>query len=419
MAVLGLIHRERQLHRIHRPPSGGSTSAESTATGPGPHPATHVASATAHIHPNRPTIRIGVWGSAHRAACGDSCGGGFLRPLDSPPKLGLEGIWTGRRDRRLCPTRPSALAAFSAAGVPPAAVKPVEVVLSHDVARRGRPRVRLPPRRQTHEGHRASPALVHGHDFPDVFQLDGHRRGPGFVEVLEPHLAPEDVGLEMTGLALAGEQLCTRRRELRHRFLVLVELEIQAFELAALARQFLGVERQLLVTRRSGGHAAEIGQPRGATQLSSATSDAAQSGEFLTRTNLPHLDLDVERRGQCAHQFESPPAAPPCSRRCTWCRRLNSTSPSFISRWCSAMILRASKRVPSSRSRAACHVVMSSMVALRTTRLISWVSLTPLFFIWARTNSPVRDTMPMSSPGFASTTATSPVCTRRPWPIRK
>ena len=75
------------------------------------------------------------------------------------------------------------------------------------------------------------------------------------------------------------------------------------------------------------------------------------------------------------------------------------------------MMSRPSRMVSASRMLAFCHVSMSSCVALRSMRLISWSSLVPFAFIWARTSSPERLTTPTSCPWSASSTTTSPTCT--------
>ena len=70
-------------------------------------------------------------------------------------------------------------------------------------------------------------------------------------------------------------------------------------------------------------------------------------------------------------------------------------------------------------SDAFCHVSMSSCVALRSMRLISWSSLVPFAFICVRTSSPERLTTPTSNPWSASSTTTSPTCTSMVEGLRK
>ena len=108
----------------------------------------------------------------------------------------------------------------------------------------------------------------------------------------------------MPRLAFAGHQLRARWRKLCHRLLVLVQLEIEAaLELAALARQLLRVERELLVARRTRRHTAEVRQPGGATELAAAYADAPDPRGLLPCPDLPHLHPDLEGPGERLDQL--------------------------------------------------------------------------------------------------------------------
>src|SRR5690606_20577159 len=71
---------------------------------------------------------------------------------------------------------------------------------------------------------------------------------------------------------------------------------------------------------------------------------------------------------------------------------------------------RARTFIGSSRSRAADQISISFCEAFRYTLWISFpFGLTPFFFIWILTSSPVRVTIPMSCPGEASVATMSPI----------
>ena len=70
--------------------------------------------------------------------------------------------------------------------------------------------------------------FVHFDDVQHIIHFDGHRRGAQLIKILKPHLAPEDVCLEMPRLSLSGEKLGAGGRKFRHRLFVLIEFEIEA-----------------------------------------------------------------------------------------------------------------------------------------------------------------------------------------------
>ena len=76
-----------------------------------------------------------------------------------------------------------------------------------------------------------------------------------------------------------------------------------AFELGALPRQLLRVERQLLHACGVGGNARKVGYPRRAAQLASAGSDAAYAAGLLAGADLLHLDAYAEPVGENLYQF--------------------------------------------------------------------------------------------------------------------
>ena len=76
---------------------------------------------------------------------------------------------------------------------------------------------------------------------------------------------------------------------------VCIQFEIHAtFEFSALSGQFLGVERQILITGSAGGYGAEVGHPFGAAEFAATRANTTDPAGFLTGTDLFHFDSNPE-----------------------------------------------------------------------------------------------------------------------------
>ena len=147
------------------------------------------------------------------------------------------------------------------------------------------------------------PAIVHRLEFLHVFRADGHRRSALLIKRKQIDQFLEDVNLEHHRPAFLQLDFRVGRREVFDRFYILVELEVEtALEFAALARELLRVQGQLLVTGRRSGDAPEICQPTRTTQLAAANANATDPGGLLTRADLPHFNAKSEGTGKLPNE---------------------------------------------------------------------------------------------------------------------
>jgi len=141
--------------------------------------------------------------------------------------------------------------------------------------------------------------LVEGDDLESACGADSHEVGRYILVCGVGDLTLEDIGLEVMIEIVGGLKLDILGRELLGGFHISVHLEVQtAFQLGALSGKLLGIEGYVLIAGGSGRDADEIGQPGGTAERTATGTYAADASSLLTRTNLLHLDSDLEGLGQ-------------------------------------------------------------------------------------------------------------------------
>src|SRR5690606_11577346 len=88
------------------------------------------------------------------------------------------------------------------------------------------------------------------------------------------------------------------------RFQIGIQFIIQtAFQLSALSRKLLWIQRKLLIARRRSVYRTEIRQPSRTTKFATTTANAAQTCSFLAETYLFHFNARVECSGKFFYKF--------------------------------------------------------------------------------------------------------------------
>ena len=128
----------------------------------------------------------------------------------------------------------------------------------------------------------------------------GHRifgRGEG-------HRAGQNVALDEEPFAVDRQQRFAQPRELLAGVDVgVVLVHHAAFQLRALPREFLGVERDLLCACGTRRDARETRDPRCTAQLAAAGAQSSDAARLLPGADLLHLDADVEPLGEDLDQL--------------------------------------------------------------------------------------------------------------------
>ena len=130
---------------------------------------------------------------------------------------------------------------------------------------------------------------------------DGQRDDVGhrILAAAERHRSSQNVALHQMELPFVGQQRLAQPRELLAGIGIgVVFVHQAALELRALSGELLGVERDVLRACGSRGDAREARHPRGAAQLAAAGAQTADAARLLARSDLLHLDADVEPLGE-------------------------------------------------------------------------------------------------------------------------
>ncbi|GFI67219.1 hypothetical protein IMSAG192_00744 [Muribaculaceae bacterium] len=118
------------------------------------------------------------------------------------------------------------------------------------------------------------------------------------------NLALEYVGLEVEVCVIGCFQTDVFGWHLSYAFYIGIDLEVEtAFQLCTLARQLLGVERDVLESGGACSYAYEVGHPGGTAQGTSAWADSTDAAGFLTSSYLFHLDAYSECLGENLDEF--------------------------------------------------------------------------------------------------------------------
>ena len=142
-------------------------------------------------------------------------------------------------------------------------------------------------------------ALVQPYYFKGASAADGHQVGWDALVGGVGHLVAQDISFEEVEYAVFGLQFHLFGGQAFLCFHVAVRLVVQAaLQFGALSGKFLRIQRDVLEAGGTGGYRYERGHPRGATQLASARTDAADASGFLTGSDLLHLDAHMEGFGK-------------------------------------------------------------------------------------------------------------------------
>ena len=141
-------------------------------------------------------------------------------------------------------------------------------------------------------------------DLLDAGDGKRHHVGHRILAAAEGHGTGQDVGFDQVIFAVESlERFPQTGKLLAGVHVGIVFVGEAALEFRALSGQFLGVEGDLLHTGRVGRHAREVRDPRCATQLAAAGSDAADASRFLPGADLFHFDADVKPLGEDLDQL--------------------------------------------------------------------------------------------------------------------
>ncbi len=145
------------------------------------------------------------------------------------------------------------------------------------------------------EGRRLLAVAVHLNDLLHISRIQGMQLRERAFLIREIHSLAENVCFHQISLAVSEFQRLSDTRNPRLRVYVAGHFIIEAaFELAALPRQFLRIERQILCPRRIGRDGLERRNIIGAAKLAPADSEASDQPRLLARTDLLHLNPDAE-----------------------------------------------------------------------------------------------------------------------------